>query len=64
MNGMLDETDDRQNEKDVLGPRYILGKPDHNISSPYSLYFSKSKTSSSSLLSSLIRMGLANVPSE
>jgi hypothetical protein len=64
MNGMFDETDDRQNEKDVLGPVISLESRIVTLAPPYSLYFSESKTLSSLLLLSSIRMGLANIPLE
>jgi hypothetical protein len=51
-------------KKTTLDLLYPWKTMDRNISSPYSLYFSESKTSSSSLSSSSIRMGLANIPSE
>jgi hypothetical protein len=60
----FNETDRGEMKRKQPWACYILGKSDRNISPLYSLYFSVSKTSLLLLLSlsSLTKMGLANVP--
>jgi hypothetical protein len=57
----FNETDGSEMKEKQPWACYIHGESDCNISSPYSLYFSESKTSLLLLLSSSTKIGLAKV---